>query len=80
MEVVFNNLTEIVVMTTELADQNMDNIEVISSVILETALLLNQSSTEGTIEPVVIEMVSCHAHSRFVLKRNELYFIFMHAC
>ena len=62
---VFSNLTEIVAMTTEPADQNTDNIEIISSVISETASLLDESSAEGNIEPEVIEMVICHAYSSF---------------
>ena len=63
VEMVFNNLTEIVGMTTESSDQNADNIQVISSVIFETASLLDESSTEGNIEPAVIEMVSFRTHS-----------------
>ena len=59
METVFNNLTEIVVMTTEPSDQNTDNIQIISSFVSETASILNQSSAGGNIEPAVIEMVSC---------------------
>ena len=65
VEMVVNNLTEIVAMTTEPADQNTDNIQIISSVIFETASLLNQSSAEGNIEPAVVETVICHAHSSF---------------
>ena len=60
---VVNNLTEIVVMTTEPADQNMDNIQIISTVMFEVALLLDQTLVEGNLEPQVIAMVSCDARS-----------------
>ena len=60
VEMVFNNLTGIVVQTTEPADQNTDNIQIISSVIFETASILNQSSAQGNIEPAIIQMVSCY--------------------
>ena len=44
------------------SDQNTDNIQIISSFFSETASILNQSSAEGSIEPTVIEMVSCLIH------------------
>ena len=59
VEVLFNNLTEIVGMATEHADQNTDNIQTISTVIVKTASLLNESLAEGNVESEVIEMVSC---------------------
>ena len=60
---VVNNLTEIVVMTTEPADQNMDNIQIISTVMFETASLLDQTDVEGNLEQEVIQMVSCNSLS-----------------
>ena len=78
METVLNNLTGIVVKTTEPVDQNVDNIEIISSIVFETASLLNQSSAEGNIEPAVIEMVSCHALSSSSFQIRFLGFVFLH--
>ena len=63
VEMVVNNLTEIVDMTTEPSDQNTDNIQIISTIMFETASLLDQTSVEGNLEPEVIEMVSCNAFS-----------------
>ena len=53
-------MTEIVVMTIEPADQNVDNVQIISEVMLETASLLDQTFMEGNLEPNVIETVSCN--------------------
>ena len=54
-----NNLTEIVVMTEDLADQNMDNLQIITVVVVETAALLALPPTpEQGVEPEVIEVVS----------------------
>ena len=59
-----NNLTEIVVMTEDPADQNMDNIQIISTVVSETAALLTLPPTpEQVIEPEVIEVVSYQMHT-----------------
>ena len=59
VEMVVNNLTRVVVMTTKPADQNTDNIQIISMVMFETASLLRQTLVEGNLEPEVIQMVSC---------------------
>ena len=59
VEMIVNNLTEIVAMTTEPADQNTDNIEIVREVMFETASLLNQALAEGKLELEVIQMVSC---------------------
>ena len=59
MDTAFNDLANIVSMTTDPADQNTDNIQIISSFFSKAASILNQSSAEGNIEPAVIEMVSC---------------------
>ena len=55
---VFNNLTKIVIMATEPADQNIDNIQIVSMVISKTASLFDQSPPVGNIEPEVIATVS----------------------
>ena len=59
VEMVVNNLTRVVVMTTVPADQNTDNIQIISMVMFETASFLGQTLVEGNLEPEVIQMVSC---------------------
>ena len=59
VEMVVNSLTAIVGMTTEHVDQNADNIQIISTIIIETASLLGQASMKGNLEPKVIQMVSC---------------------
>ena len=58
-----NSLTEIVGMTTEPVDQNADNIQIISTVIIELASLLSQASVKGNLEPEVIQIVSHIEHS-----------------
>ena len=63
MEEILNNLTGIVDVTTETSDQNIDNIQIISSIIFETASILNQSTFEDNVAAAVIEMVSCHGYS-----------------
>ena len=55
-------------MTTEPADQNTDNIQIISIVMFETASLLGQTLVEGNLEPAVIQMVSCNTLSSSSLK------------
>ena len=58
-----NRLTEIIAMTTERVDQNVDNIQIISTVIFEMASLLGQASVKGNLEPEVIQIVSHIDHS-----------------
>ena len=60
MEIVISNLTEIVVMTVDPADENDENLQIISEVVFETAALLALPPVEQVIEPEVIEMVSYH--------------------
>ena len=48
-------------MTMDPADQNVDNIQIISSVIFDSAAVL---APVQVIEPEVIEMVSCHTQTR----------------
>ena len=51
-------------MTEDPADQNLDNIQIISTVVLETAALLTLPPTpEQTTEPEVIEAVSYQMHT-----------------
>ena len=57
---VMNNLTDIVIMINETSDQNDQNIEIISSVVIQTASLLALPAIEQAVEPEVIEMVSYH--------------------
>ena len=71
VEMVVNNLAEIVAMTTEPADQNADNIQIISTIISKTASLLGQPSVATNLEPEVIQMVSCNKLSSSSL---QLYF------
>ena len=59
-----NNLTEIVVMTEDPADQNMDNLQIITVVVVETAALLALPPTpEQGVEQEVIEVVSYQMHT-----------------
>ena len=60
-----NNLTDIVVMTMDPADQNVANIQIIGMVVFETAAILALPSPE-MIEPEVIEMVSYCTTCRLV--------------
>ena len=78
MDTAFDNLNEVVAMTTEPADQNPDNIQIISSFFSKTASVLNQSSAEGNIEPAVIEMVSyfkhiCFSHFNILLSLSSFH-------
>ena len=58
VEMIVNNLTDIVANATEPSDQNSDNIQIVRTVIFETALLLDETMVEGNLEPQVIQMVS----------------------
>ena len=71
VEMVVNSLTAIVGMTTERVDQNADNIQIISTIIVETASLIGQAYVKGNLEPKVIQMVSC---SQLSLSLFQLYF------
>ena len=57
-----SNLAEIVVSTEDSADQSMDNIQIISAVIFETASLLDSFVGNQSVEPEVLESVSYMYH------------------
>ena len=51
------NLTDLVISATDVADQNIDNIRIVASILNQTATLLSDSTTLIILSPSEVSMV-----------------------